>query len=260
MSVKAITSRDNARYRSVLALAENRQTRRESGRTLLDGEHLLGEALAVGLVPDLLVFSESVPAMLTWHDRLPAVPAIQLPASLFRRLSPVATPSGIVSVLEIPRRHSNKGQGDFVLMLEEIQDPGNLGGLLRSAAAAGVDTVYLSGGCAEAWSPKVLRGGQGGHFKLNIVEGVELAETIQAFSGSVYAAKLGESRSLYRLPLHGRFAFLFGNEGAGLSERLVALAEPFSIPMPGQVESLNVAAAAAVCLFESVRQRASSQV
>jgi len=254
MPVKSITSRENPQYRALLALADHGQSRREAGRTLLDGEHLLGDALDAGLEPSLLAFSEAAPAMLAWHDRLPEVPAIRLSANLFKRLSPVATPSGIVSVIDIPRSAPTDA-GEFVLMLEDIQDPGNLGALLRSAAAAGVDTVYLSRGCAEAWSPKTLRGGQGGHFRLVIVENVNLPEAIGAFPGTVYAAKLGDNRGLFDLPLSGQIAFLFGNEGAGLSPEVVAEATPFTIPMPGRIESLNVAAAAAVCLFERVRQR-----
>jgi TrmH family RNA methyltransferase len=156
-------------------------------------------------------------------------------------------------VIDIPAGRL-AGQSNFVLLLEDIQEPGNLGALLRTAAAAGVEVVYLSKGCTEAWSPKTLRGGQGGHFRLEIVEGSDLKQVAESFSGTVYAAALRSSRSLYDLSLTGAVAFAFGNEGAGLSAELLRSSESFSIPMPGAVESLNVAAAAAVCLFERVRQ------
>jgi len=140
-----------------------------------------------------------------------------------------------------------------VVLLEDIQDPGNLGALLRTAAAAGVEQAYLSTACADAWSPKALRGGQGAHFRLGVQERADLVAVARRFP--VHAAVLGARESLFDLDLRGTAGFAFGNEGAGLSEALRACTRPFSIPMSGQVESLNVAAAAAVCLFERVRQR-----
>ena len=144
-------------------------------------------------------------------------------------------------------------------MLEDVQDPGNLGSILRSAAAAGVTEIYLSTGCVHAWSPRVLRAGMGAHFALQIHEGVDLAGLVANYPGKVFAAVRDAARSLYSVDLRGEVALLFGNEGAGLSAGLREAAQSqISIPMPGKAESLNVAAAAAVCLFERVRQRASS--
>jgi TrmH family RNA methyltransferase len=141
-------------------------------------------------------------------------------------------------------------------MLEDIQDPGNIGSILRSAAAAAVSEIYLSSGCVHAWSPRVLRAGMGAHFALQIHEGVDLAGLIERYRGTVVAAVGNAARSLYSVDLRREVALLFGNEGAGLSARLREAAHlRVSIPMPGRVESLNVAAAAAVCLFERVRQR-----
>ncbi|MDR3394542.1 MAG: RNA methyltransferase [Parasulfuritortus sp.] len=253
MSIKVITSRDNPFFRNLLALAESRQERREQGQTLLDGEHLLAEAVQAGITPRHLVISEGFFGIQTWLDRLPQVPVTQLPAVLFRKLSPVTTPSGVLAVIDIPVPPLVDSPM-FAVLLEDIQEPGNLGALLRTAAAAGVDTVYLSKGCAEAWSPKALRGAQGGHFGLHVLEGVDLKLVAENFPGTVLAAALRCGQSLYDLQLTGAVAFAFGNEGAGLSNPLLRAAQPFSIPMPGSVESLNVAAAAAICLFERVRQ------
>jgi TrmH family RNA methyltransferase len=146
----------------------------------------------------------------------------------------------------------------FALLLENIQDPGNLGGMLRSAAAAGVEVAYLSKGCADAWSPKTLRGGQGAHFVLPIVEHADLTQVINDFKGQTLAADM-QGESLYTLDLTGAVAFVIGNEGAGLSNDIMTAADKsISIPMAGnqygKVESLNAAAAAAVCLFERARQ------
>ncbi|OIO76644.1 MAG: RNA methyltransferase [Hydrogenophilales bacterium CG03_land_8_20_14_0_80_62_28] len=253
MPVKRITSRDNPTFRAVLALAQSRQERREQGQTLLDGEHLLTEAVQAGITPRHLLISDDRVDVDAWRDRLPQTPVTQLPAALFNKLSPVTTPSGILAIIDIPER-PDSDKPNLAVLLEDIQEPGNLGALLRTAAAAGVETAYLSKGCAEAWSPKTLRGAQGGHFRLHIVEGADLIRRSASFPGTVHAAALRSERSLYDLPLTGPVAFVFGNEGAGLSATLLHTVQTFSIPMPGAVESLNVAAAAAVCLFERVRQ------
>jgi TrmH family RNA methyltransferase len=115
--------------------------------------------------------------------------------------------------------------------------------------------VYLSNGCADAWSPKTLRAAMGAHFLVRVHEGANLAEIARAFRGKVIASILGAKKSLYQMRLTGPVAFLFGNEGAGLTDELLEAAhERITIPMPGGAESLNAAAAAAVCFFERVRQ------
>jgi TrmH family RNA methyltransferase len=143
------------------------------------------------------------------------------------------------------------------LLLEGIQDPGNLGSILRSAAAAGCDAVFLSPACADAWSPKVMRAAMGGHFALHIYEQQNLPDIAKQFSGKVLATSLQAAHSLYDCDMAGAVALMVGNEGAGLTNNLLVCAtERVSIPMPGKVESLNVAAATAICLFEAARQRA----
>lgn len=254
MPLKRITSRDNPGYQEMLALATDRRARRQAARTLLDGPHLLAAALEAGMSVTLLLYAETAAEgpLSDWTRRLPQVPVWVLPDRLFATLSPVESPVGLLALLEIPR--PDVGDAACVVLLENIQDPGNLGALLRVSAAAGVDAVHLSKGCAEAWSPKCLRGGQGAHFLLAIHEGVDLAGFARTFPGTIHAASLAGSDSLYDLDLRGCMGFAFGNEGAGLSGELCSAARPFRIPMPGRVESLNVASAAAVCLFERVRQ------
>ena len=131
-----------------------------------------------------------------------------------------------------------------------------MGSLLRSAQAAGVTQVFCSPHTVYAWSPKVLRAGQGAHFGLTIIEGVELTEVIARLAVPLVATALRGAASVFDTDLARPLAWLFGNEGAGVSDELLARADHrVSIPMPGASESLNVAAAAAVCLFEQVRQR-----
>lgn len=255
MSVKAISSRDNPVYKALLALAGDKKTRRKTGSTLLDGPHLVQAALEAGAAFQRLVLSETAADgdLADWCRKLPEVPACVLPDALFANLAPVESPVGLIGVIDIPRAPESLGC-DCIVLLENVQDPGNLGAILRVAAAAGADAVYLSQGCSDAWAPKCLRGGQGAHFLLTIYENADLPALAQAFAGPIYAASLGGSASLFDLELRGPVGFAFGNEGAGLTPQLCDAAQPFIIPMPGKIESLNVATAAAICLFERVRQ------
>ena len=251
---ETIASPQNPRFKALKKLAESATARREQGQTLLDGEHLLAAALDAGIRPALLI---SMPAASS-HPllaRCADVERLELTQGLFNLLSPVKTPSGILALIDIPQTQP-PAMVDFCVLREAIQDPGNLGAMLRSAAAAGVDAVYLSPECADAWSPKVLRGGMGAHFATRIIEHADLPAVARAFPGAVCAAALGAARSLYQADLRGAVAFAVGNEGAGLSPELCGAASvEFTIPMPGRVESLNAAAALAVCLFERVRQK-----
>ncbi|MCH8925548.1 MAG: RNA methyltransferase [Proteobacteria bacterium] len=152
---------------------------------------------------------------------------------------------------DIPVRESER----FGVLLESIQDPGNLGSILRSAAVAGVCDAYLSKGCADAWSPKTLRAAMGAHFLLRIYEQSNLVKVVKEFKGKVIATTLKTNKSLYKTHLTGPIAFAFGNEGIGLSDEVrQASSEQVTIPMVEGTESLNVAAAAAICFFERVRQ------
>ncbi len=253
--MQSISSRQNPRYRALRDLAADKRTRRQRGETLLDGEHLLQVACTTGAVVRTLIASPAAQAageLDAWQSAWPQAEVIVLTEPLLRALAPTHNPTGIMAVVSIPRPTGRTPR--CAVLLEDIQDPGNLGAILRTAAAAGVDAVHLSPGCCEAWSPKALRGGQGAQFQLDVYEGVDLVAWVRAWPGPCYAAVLGAKRQLYALDLRGDCAFVFGNEGAGLSPQLRAVCAPFSIPMPGRTESLNVAAATAVSLFERVRQ------
>lgn len=257
--LKRITSRDNPFFKSLLKLSSSARERREAGQTLLDGAHLLRAFLEAGGKPVHLLINESalqnveIKALISACD---SVPVTQLDDALFAQLSELKTPNGLLTLVDVPQPSVTPAHSQFILLLEEIQDPGNLGSILRSAAAAGCDAVFLSAGCADAWSPKVLRAAMGGHFALSIHEGSDLNAVTREFRGKVLAASLQAEHSLYASNLRGKLGFAIGNEGAGLSKALQeAVQERFIIPMPGKVESLNAAAATAVCLFEAVRQR-----
>ena len=252
---KPICSAENPQFKLLKKIASAGRERRKLGQTLLDGVHLLTALADSGGQAKLLVLredAEAVPEIARCLRRFAQTPRLVLSAALFDKIAPVEHATGILAVLDIPQAVPHASVCG--VLLENIQDPGNLGSILRSAAAAGVDAVYLSQGCAEAWSPKALRAGMGAHFVLTIHEQQALAAVAAAYD-SVFATTLNASQSLYACDLTGKIAFMFGNEGAGLSPALLAQStQPVTIPMPGQVESLNVAAAVAICLFERVRQ------
>ena len=254
--MKTITSRENPLLKSVRKHAASSKERKKSGKTLLDGIHLVAAYHQAGGLPEAVMVAVSAqdhPEIRDFLDRVPPENLIVLSDELFRDISTVGTPTGIAALIRIPQ--PAEGQTDCCVLLEDVQDPGNLGSILRSAAAAGIGRIYLSPGCADAWSPKVLRAGMGAHFHLSIHENSDLVAAARNFSGQVVATTLGAEKTLFNLDLSGQTAFIIGNEGAGISEDLLEAADSrVMIPMPGAAESLNAAAAAAICFFERVRQ------
>ena len=260
--MKAVTSRDNAAYKEVARLISSATHRKREGLSVLDGAHLLAAFLDAGGTPEALFLNRNgleTPEIAALVARSASARVTLLADSLYDALSTVETPTGVLSVVSTPRSRPPPDDAAFALLLEGIQDPGNVGTLLRSAAAAGASDVLLSPQCAFAWSPKVLRAAMGAHFAVNIAEGVDLAAWLAAYRGRSVALMGGAKRSLYDLDLRGAVALLVGNEGAGLSAALAAVArEQAAIPMPGRIESLNAAAAGTVALFEAARQRRSA--
>ena len=260
--MKTVVSRDNAAYKSLAKLAASAAERRKRALSVIEGAHLVEACLDAGHpVSQLFVRRTAAPSaevgrLVARAQAAQAAQAVELADALFDAVSGVESPAGIIAVVPTPAGRAVPAQARFCLALEDVQDPGNVGTLLRSAAAAGVQHVLLSPTCAFAWSPKVLRAGQGAHFALNIVEGADLAAFVATFRG-ISVALCGEAKaSLYDTDLRGSVAFLVGNEGAGLSAALGNSATVRArIPMPGRVESLNAAVAGAIALFEAVRQR-----
>ncbi|MCF8149184.1 MAG: RNA methyltransferase [Sulfuritalea sp.] len=250
-----ISSRDNAIFKQLRALADDP---RHHGRALLDGIHLVAECLRREIEVQQLLVSESGlnnPEVGALLKSAAGVDCVLMRDSLFREFSGIATPTGIAAIIEIPAASEGVITGD-ALLLDAVQDAGNVGTILRTAAAAGVRDVLLGPGCAGAWTPRVLRAGQGAHFSLAIRERVDLKAALAACQATSVATVAHGGTSLYELDLAGPIAWLVGNEGAGLAQELVdAAGLRATIPLAGSSESLNVAAATAVCLFEVVRQR-----
>ena len=279
MSLRSIQSRDNPQYKQLKPWASSAQARRKSGMTLLDGIHLCQAWLTHRGVPALCVVAESalsdpeVAAILAQCEskakdnagsnaglNAGAAECILLSDTLFSPLGQVEHGVGILFVVKVPdpasSGHASPSLQSAALLLDSVQDPGNLGTILRTAAAAGVQQIFCGPGTAAVWSPKVLRAGMGAHFVLEITEDVDLAQLIQQATVPVYATQPDAPNTIYTTDLRVPSAWLFGHEGQGVSEKLLALAnERLSIPQSTQVESLNVAASVAVCLFEQRRQQ-----
>ena len=263
--MKTIRSRDNALVKQLVALAHSSRERRKAGLTVLDGIHLVeayvkavGEPIAVMISESAQHRAEVVALLSRCNNANQSVFA----DALMDSASTLDSPAFMMAIVPTPVAAAIDDNADVVLALEDVQDPGNVGSMCRSAAAAGVRHVALSKTCAFAWAPKVLRAAQGAHFSLNINEGVDLVDFIKRFHGQVLALvpMAKGTKLLFEMDLRGPTVFLIGNEGAGLSDDVErAATHRVTIPMPGKTESLNAAAAGAICLFELVRQRQLAQ-
>jgi RNA methyltransferase, TrmH family len=256
--VKLIQSRDNPFFKQLKRLAESGRERRKTGRTLLDGLHLVEAWETHRGAVEQLVVGESALAGGEIAAYVGDRDCTVLVDALLRELGIVETPSGLLAIVELPGASRAIDLDADAVLLDGVQDPGNLGSLLRSAAAAGVCQVLLSSGCAAAWSPKVLRAGQGAHFILEVHEEVDLENFMDSYRGTTAVTCLEGATPLFAANWQGPLAWIFGAEGLGVRPALIAQATlRVGIPMPGAVESLNVGAAAAICLFEMVRRRSS---
>ncbi|MGS0740311.1 TrmH family RNA methyltransferase [Glaciimonas sp. GG7] len=258
--MKLITSSSNSLYKELKLLATRSQTRRKMVKSLLDGIHLAESYLQHGGFPTQCIASESAlqnPEARALMARCDAgqVECVVFPDALFNAFSQVENGIGLLLVIDTPQFPMPAAMTQSAVLLDNLQDPGNLGSILRSAAAAGIKQIYCSSGTVYSWSPKVLRAGMGAHFLLEIFENVDLSALVANAQIPVLATSSYAQKSIFQADLKAPVAWLFGHEGQGVAEDLLAQASlQVVIPHLGQMESLNVAAAAAICFFEQVRQ------
>lgn len=254
-----ITSAHNEQIKHLSKLLSSGKARRNSRQIVLEGAHLLDACLKAGWQPLHLYIPEGKAEKLeilrlrsmVGVDRVTVVGK-----GILSKISSLDEGEEVITLLSLPEENGLPQSGDCVV-LEQVQDPGNVGTVLRSAAAAGIRQVVLSENCAEVWSPKVLRAGMGAHFLLKLYTRVDLCVWCKRYQNPIWATALDDtSQSLYDLNLQTSCAWVFGNEGAGVSSVMRQAAQgTVYIPMAGAVESLNVAMAATLCLFEQMRQR-----
>ncbi|MDO4434225.1 MAG: RNA methyltransferase [Alysiella sp.] len=259
----AITSSQNPQIKHLAKLLSNSKYRREQKQAVLEGTHLLVSWLNSGNTPETVFIPQhrlNKPEIQALKHRLPEQICVITADDALNKISSLSNADEITAIIKLPEKHTPFTTGDCVV-LDRVQDPGNMGTVLRSATAAGIKQVILGKGCADAWSPKVLRAGMGAHFLLSICERVDLNAWHANYTHAIYATALtGKNpQNLYHLDLRSPAAWLFGNEGSGVATDLIECADStVHIPMLGQTESLNIAMAATVCLFEQMRQRTHS--
>ncbi len=274
--VLSISSRDNALIQLIRKLSQDATAYRKLGQVWLEGDHLGLAARERGRCLGRAVIAESV--WLGEHGRAQtadphaihltqlacrADEVVVVPDALWRHFSGLDTPARIgflTSLVSIQSDHSGASSGVRpgvpTVVLDRVQDAGNVGSILRTAAAMGVRQVLALKGTAALWSAKVLRAGMGAHFGLHLVEQA-LPDDLVALQLACVATSLQTPHTLTSLTLPTPCAWVFGHEGQGVAPEVLARCEwQVRIPQPGGEESLNVAAAAAICLYESMRQGA----
>lgn len=247
-----LTARDNPLLQRIRRLGQDPGGYRRLGQVWLEGDHLVSAALLRGRSLDELVFTESA-----WHERADwrgwverARRVVVVPDALMHTLSTLESPPRIGALLALPA-DTPLAPNAFSLVLDRLQDAGNVGSILRSAAAFGVRQVLAIKGTAALWSPKVLRAGMGAHFALQLLEGLA-HEDLAGLTVPLLATSSHAGMVLGQAALPHPCAWVLGHEGRGVDPALMArCAHTVSIPQPGGEESLNVAAAAAICLFAS---------
>jgi TrmH family RNA methyltransferase len=246
-----LRSRDNAQFKRWAKLAADARYRKKERRALIEGPHLVTALLDRGLTPLQIVVREGSPENeeVRALARRAGLKPVELARGLFNAIADTESPQGIAAEIEIPDAHPAKGNCVF---LEGVQDAGNVGAILRSAAAFGIAAAVLDQHCADAWSPKVLRAGAGAHFSMQVHQSSDLAGALDGFRGKLVATVPRGGTRLDEADLSGTLGWLLGSEGKGLSPALQAKAAlKISIPIAPGTESLNVAAAAAVCFYQA---------
>lgn len=250
VDVVHIQSRDNALLKDLRRLSQDNVGYRKLGKVWLEGDHLCRAALARGLKPAVAVFAESLwpQAPAQWAEVAPR--NVVVPDELFASVSGLESPARMGFVLSLPDAPALRPDAPTVV-LDRVQDAGNVGSILRSAAAFGFSQVLAFKGTAALWSPKVLRAGMGAHFGLHLMEGLA-CEVLDELRVPLVVTSSHQGELLHQAPLPWPCAWVMGHEGQGVSTELLArAAQSVRIAQPGGEESLNVAAAAAICLHAS---------
>ncbi|WP_239323825.1 TrmH family RNA methyltransferase [Snodgrassella gandavensis] len=259
MKHKIIQSASNSELKHLARLIAQSNYRRQHQLAVLEGIHLIQtfiqaeHSIQTLYVPQLREHDHEIAALIA---KMPLQKVVLVADNLLDKISDLVSSREPVAIVQLPENIPATEIQDAVL-LERVQDPGNVGTILRSALAAGIDNIVLSKDSVDVWSPKVLRAAMGAHAYLNIQTVTDLAAWCADYTWPLYATALSTSaKNLYTLNLTQPAGWLFGNEGSGLSAKILQTASRHVIiPMSGQTESLNVAMAATVCLFEQQRQR-----
>jgi TrmH family RNA methyltransferase len=254
-NVRSITSRDNPLLARVRKLASDPTTYRKLDSVWIEGEHLCAAFAHKGGCASQAVISEEAWAMPALRELASSAANVSVvPSALMAGLSTLESPAPIGFVVpwagpgELIRERSS-------VVLDRLQDAGNVGNIMRSAAAFGFSQIIAIKGTAALWSPKVLRAAMGAHFGLHLVEAADEA-TLDALHLPMFGTSSHAERAIHEVHFPWPCAWVLGHEGQGVAKGIMQrCAQVLRIPQPGGEESLNVAAAAAICLYEAARKR-----
>lgn len=257
-----ISSFKNPKIQFIRGLLLSHKAREENHACVLEGVRLAEEAIGSGIVPQIAVFSDrlserGMQLVNSLFERTCQV--IKVPQELFSRISATESDQGLLLVIALPKPNFPE-RADFVLILDGIKDPGNMGTILRTAAAAGTQLVIAAPGCVDIYSPKVLRSGMGAHFSLPVIE-MSWPQIVQTHQKQpqipgVFVAESSQGKPIWEIDFTKPAWVIIGGEAEGVGKEAQKAATDFVlIPMPGKSESLNAAIAAGIILFEIVRQR-----
>lgn len=243
--------------------------RSETGLALIEGIHLVQSWIDSNLRNQIetIIFSESslenfeiktlIEKTIKLNDdsQFHKIKLVQVNDSLINELSQLIDAPFLLSLVKVEEHEVPDHYSQNLIILDGIQDAGNVGTILRTAAAAGYRQIICLKGTAQVWSPKVLRAGMGAHTVLTIIEGVEFEKIFDKLKINLFSARLTDSKNLYAMSdeLKMAHAWVFGNEGSGVSQAVQDNSKGIFIPQEKGVESLNVSAAAAICMFEARR-------
>ena len=257
-----IESKDNSLFKETKKLKEKRNRSKE-GKYLIEGFRLIKEAFKANMEIDYIIISEGSEEKLKEYlnEYINEKNIYIIKKNLFNMLTSTETPQGGIAVVknkELPKDI----KGEFFLLCDKVQDPGNLGTIIRTAHAAGVDGIILTKGTVDIYNDKSIRSTMGSLFYVPIIqddEELSFTKKLKNEGFSLVATSLQESKDFFESDLKGKIILSVGNEGNGISEEVFSLADKkVKIPMPGGAESLNVAIATSIILFEKVRQRLSN--
>ena len=254
--MSVLTSRDNPKVKRWAKLGQDPRYRRSEKRALIEGPHLLAAALEQGhkLIALLATQEGAADPEIAGLIAGSGVPPVFLSRAVFKHVVDAESPPGLAAEIAIPAYDAKAASR--VVFLEGVQDPSNVGAVIRSAAAFGVERMILDRACADPWSPKALRAGMGGHFGVSIAVVDELHAVLESFPGKLVCTVPRGGAVLRDASLEGSIGWIFGGEGRGVSEATIGRATlRLTIPMAPSMESLNVAAAAAICLYETFGKR-----
>lgn len=257
-----ITSKDNPIIKTAHALLTQSRQRKKMGQTVIEGVHLLDAYLNANLSPNTVIVSESglqnaeINTLIArLNDFNNDVKILTISDNLYKDIRTLGESLPMMAIIDTPNCQLNQEIKSDCLIINGVQDNGNLGTLLRTASAVGFDTVICTKGSAQAYSPKTLRAGMGANFSLTIYENVSVDEILQFVKVPFFATSSHTDKVIYELDLAQPLALIMGHEGQGVDDMLLNISHKLALPQPNGQESLNVGVAGSVCLYEILRQR-----